>query len=308
MSSFNRFKHQLDSALDLLENSEQIKQLDLPQVLGAQMVDTESLLSRCTHICDKHKQKKPTIRIIHHLACSGGTLISKCISSLPNVYLLSEIYPFVKLPKWETKPQFSPTDISRLIEYSGIPNKENIQISLFKSAINITNESVHKAGGVLILRDHSHSDYCDDSQNSEYQNTVYSLLSEDYDIRSIATIRDPIDSYISLKKNGWVHFNPETFDEYCNRIIIFLSNFERSNIFKYEDFISNPECELEMMAKKLDITYSSEFSDIFGISKVTGDSGRSGDFILKRERVISKNDLEEMSSNENYKKIMGLIS
>jgi hypothetical protein len=34
------------------------------------------------------------IASIHHLACTGGTIISKCIASMRGVYFLSEISPF----------------------------------------------------------------------------------------------------------------------------------------------------------------------------------------------------------------------
>ena len=42
--------------------------------------------------------QKPVIRTIHHLACTGGTLISKCISSMPETALISEINPMNRFP------------------------------------------------------------------------------------------------------------------------------------------------------------------------------------------------------------------
>ena len=39
------------------------------------------------------KSQKITLRSIHHLACTGGTLISKCIASMPDVALISEVNP-----------------------------------------------------------------------------------------------------------------------------------------------------------------------------------------------------------------------
>ena len=35
----------------------------------------------------------PTLRTIHHFACTGGTVISKCLAALPQVMLISEINP-----------------------------------------------------------------------------------------------------------------------------------------------------------------------------------------------------------------------
>ncbi|MGI9318498.1 MAG: hypothetical protein ACR2QW_14300, partial [bacterium] len=36
---------------------------------------------------------KPTIRILHNMARSGGTLVSKCLGAMDSVRLFSEIHP-----------------------------------------------------------------------------------------------------------------------------------------------------------------------------------------------------------------------
>ena len=36
---------------------------------------------------------RPTLRLLHHMARSGGTLISKCLGCMSGVLLLSEIHP-----------------------------------------------------------------------------------------------------------------------------------------------------------------------------------------------------------------------
>ncbi len=35
----------------------------------------------------------PVVRLVHHLARSGGTLISRCLGCMSGVLLLSEIHP-----------------------------------------------------------------------------------------------------------------------------------------------------------------------------------------------------------------------
>src|SRR5882724_11636698 len=37
--------------------------------------------------------QRPTLRLVHHLARTGGTTIAKCIAVMPQVALLSEIHP-----------------------------------------------------------------------------------------------------------------------------------------------------------------------------------------------------------------------
>ncbi|MDF4748729.1 sulfotransferase family protein [Vibrio parahaemolyticus] len=303
MSNFNSFKHQLDSALELLESSEQIKQLDLPQVLGSQVVDTESLLSRCTHICDKHKQKKPTIRIIHHLACSGGTLISKCISAMPNVYLLSEVHPFTDLAIGKGKPKYAPSDISSLAKYAGIPKQKDLAARIFKKSIDDVYQHVESMGGILVLRDHTHADF-NTGQSIPKKSSIVELLEEDYNIQSVLTIRNPIDSYSSLVKNNWVHFEPQTFDEYCKRLLLLIDRFESIRIFKYEDFLEYPCVQMQAMAKQLELPYSDEFEDIFSVFKVTGDSGRSSDYISLRDRIAPEDVIKSSENSEVFRLIV----
>ncbi|WP_108947114.1 hypothetical protein [Shewanella halifaxensis] len=302
-NSFNKFKQQVDQALSLVESCEVIKGQQLPQLNCEQLVDTQSLLNRCEQVCDKHKKEKPTIRIIHHLACSGGTLISKCISAMPNVYLLSEVHPFTDLATGKGKPKYAPSDISSLAKYAGIPKQKELAAKLFKNSIDEVYQHVENMGGKLVLRDHTHADF-NTEQPIPTKSSIIELLEEDYNIQSVLTIRNPIDSYSSLVKNGWINFEPQTFDEYCRRLLLLLEQFEESQIFKYEDFVNSPQQGMQDLTKALDLPFDSSFEDIFGIFKVTGDSGRTADFITIREsRVSDLNELEIMKNTENLKKI-----
>ncbi|HCE2178911.1 TPA: hypothetical protein NGT44_002469 [Vibrio parahaemolyticus] len=306
MSSFNSFKHQLDSALELLESSEQIKQLNLPQVLGAPMVDTESLLARCDQICEKHRQEKPTIRIIQHLACSGGTLISKCISAMPNVYLLSEVHPYTDLATGAGKPKYAPSDIISLTKYAGIPNQRELASQLFKQSVDQVYQHVDNQGGILVLRDHTHADF-NTQEPIPKKSAIVELLEDDYEIKSALTLRDPIDSYASLVKNGWVHFEPKQFDEYCRRLLLLLKQFSPEQIFKYEDFLKAPQEQMQAICNALDLPFDVTFGDVFGMFKVTGDSGRSSDVIGERQRIAPEKLIQESHKSKFYQKFLEII-
>lgn len=302
-NNFSQFKQQIDQALSLVESASVIKEQQLPQFNSDQLVDTQSLLKRCEQVCDKHQKEKPTIRVIHHLACSGGTLISKCISAMPNVYLLSEVHPFTDLAIGKGKPKYAPSDISSLAKYAGIPKQKELAAKLFKKSIDEVYQHVESMGGILVLRDHTHADFNTD-QSIPKKSSIVELLEEDYNVQSVLTIRNPIDSYSSLVKNGWVHFKPQTFDEYCRRLLLLLEQFEKSQIFKYEEFVDSPQQQMQDLAKALGLPFDGSFEDVFGIFKVTGDSGRGTDIIATREsRVSDENELEKMINTDNFKKI-----
>ncbi len=97
-SSFELFKKQLDDSVELIEQStvSELGEINLPSNLD-DIVDTSSLLARCDSICDKHESRKPTIRIIHHLDCSGGAELSELLSVMPNIYLLNDVHLYINV-------------------------------------------------------------------------------------------------------------------------------------------------------------------------------------------------------------------
>lgn len=264
--------------------------------------EAQSLLDRCEQIV-ANTNVKPQLRIIHHLACSGGTLVSKCLAALPNIYLLSELHPTTTLHQGGGKPKFLPADVTTQARYANVPHIDELAWQLFKSNIIQTYRHVERYSGTLIIRDHTHSDFCVGEEYSDHS-TVVRALSDEFEVLRAVTLRDPIDSYISLVKNNWVHFSPGTFDEYCKRVWVFVSEYDDSQIFRYEDFVEHPKDVMVAIASLLNVTYDDSFIDTFGIFQVTGDSGRSGDIIAPRaRRELTNEEQEEFTNSQFYKLI-----
>lgn len=263
-----------------------------------------SLIEHCEKLSTTNKSKKPYIRVIHHLACSGGTIFSKCIAALPNVYLLSEANPFSPIVN-EDSPSFSPTDIPSLAKFAGVPEIETLSNSIFKNNVAELNNYIDSIGGRLVIRYHTHSDY-NTSKNLPDENHFEKLFSQTSSVLSVLTIRNPLDAYTSLKKNGWVHFEPQTFEEYCRRYLVHLSHFKKENIYRYEDFVEDPKSLVEHAARKLKLSFDESFLDIFAQFNLTGDSGRKSDFISARESRVDEDLLLEASQSESFNKICEL--
>lgn len=246
---------------------------------------------------------KPRLRVIHHFACSGGTLVSKCIAALPNVFLLSELHPSSTLHISRGKPRYLPSDIATQSRYAEVPNVQELANNIFKDSICLANEHIEAHGGNLVIRDHSHADFCV-GETIAKKSEIVTLLKTEFNVLSVVTIRNPIDAYASLVKNNWVHFSPATFDEYCKRFWAFVSNYDDEVIFKYEDFVAKPEKVLKKIAKTIELDFDSSAIDIFSVFQVTGDSGRSGSYIEKRDRKeLDEDFLKEIQSSEYFKKI-----
>src|SRR5690606_18702694 len=98
--------------------------------------NTQSLLERCTAVVSADSAKvKPTLRIIHHFACSGGTLICKCLAAQPNVFLLSELHPTTRLGINMKKAAYTPRDITTQAIYGRVPNVDELAEKLFVNGI-----------------------------------------------------------------------------------------------------------------------------------------------------------------------------
>ena len=293
-------QQELGSAIEILEKNSYVE--SLKNDLAIQKTsDTDNLLARCEEFVNTNEDVKPVVRVIHHLACSGGSLIAKCISALPNVYLLSEVHPHSYRHLSESKSIFFPSDIATLAHLARFPRAENLAVEIFRNSISQTYAHVESYGGTLILRDHSHSDYCVGEETSE-KSTVVNVLNDKFDIKSLVTIRNPIDSFASLKSNYWLHFSPATFDEYCLRVLKFLKPYKHNQIIKYESFVNSPINCMMQMCTILDLPFDDSFEDIFDYFIVTGDSGRKNSRIEPRKRrELDSSLIEEIENSKNFK-------
>jgi len=263
--------------------------------------NTQSLLERCAAVVNADSANtKPTLRIIHHFACSGGTLISKCLAAQPNVFLLSELHPTTRLGINMNTAAYTPRDITTQAIYGRVPEADKLAEKLFVNGIIETEKHIRERGGYLVIRAHTHADYCTDNPVPDVD-TLTRLLEPYFDIKHLVTVRNPIDSFMSLRENGWVHFKPDSFDEYCRRLLKFLESFDGCQIVKYEEFVEQPERQLKEITKVLNLEYKANNLDDLDIFKISGDSGRSGSKIKPRTRKeISEHYKKEVSESLSF--------
>lgn len=304
-SLVSRLRAELDEALVLLKEFQQIDDVPVP-VSGD--VLPPNLLEQCLVLCEAHSSTQPEpIRTVHHFACTGGTLISKCIASMPNTQLLSEIDPLSMAQQSPSKPRFAPTDMITLMRQSTRGATPELIMKLFLSNLEVIHSESICSGLRLVLRDHAHSHYCRDEPSPD-RPSLRSLVASRFPVLSLVTVRDPIDSYLSLKANGWLHFIPATFDEYCRRYIDFIHAHDGIPVVHYENFVAHPKIEMEKICRILDLPFNPEFCDLFDVYRITGDSGRSGRSIEARSRQSDAAGLvDEMSSSTVYQQLRSLM-
>ncbi|MEM6820977.1 MAG: sulfotransferase family protein [Verrucomicrobiota bacterium] len=258
-----------------------------------------SLLARCRELTAATAQDQEPVRILHHFACTGGTLISKCLAVMPNTLVLSEIDPFSSLPL--RKSNFAPTDLIKLLKSSGREIDPELIGAVFLAGLTAIKNHSQDRGIRLVLRDHSHSQFCVGGV-PRLQPSMGRLLKNNFEVISVVTVRHPIDSYLSLIANEWVHFEPKTFEEYCKRYLIFLDHHRDAKLYSYESFVEEPLKITASLCTDLQLKFNADSLESYSAFSLTGDSGRSSDQIKPRPRRDIPNALlSEILASASYR-------
>ncbi|MEM9128166.1 MAG: sulfotransferase [Pseudomonadota bacterium] len=248
-----------------------------------------SLLQQCEELCAQ--TSTPPLRTIHHLACSGGTVISKCIAAMPNAILLGEIDPLSRM-RIEHPDKFAPTDLLIHLRRSPRTVPDTVLEKVFQAGLQALHNDLVSSGQTLVLRDHAHSQFCTD-EDPVSRPTLHELCSKILPMRSVVTIRHPLDAFLSLHTGNWQHFAPFTLEEFALRTASFLGRHQEIPIVRYEDFAAEPEPALQTICDHLDLAYSPLATDLIALFQLSGDSGRSGAAIALRERRPVPEEIEE---------------
>ena len=241
-----------------------------------------SLLEQCHRMLDE--TRPAPIRLLHHFACTGGTVLAKCVAALPNALLLSEIDPLSTVTYATGQPIFAPTDLVLNTRYAARDQDETVLIEIFRGGLDALRAAAGRKGQHLILRDHSHSHFCVDI-DPESRPTLREMMPADVPLRSVVTLRHPVDSWLSLSRMGWHGtMRPATIDEYARRYLAFLARHEGCPQLRYEDFLENPAARLADLCTWLDLPWSEDALDLFPMIRMSGDSGRSGGILTPRSR------------------------
>ena len=188
--------------------------------------------------------------------------------------------------------KFTPADLMRLAQFSNRAPSQEEKIDLFLSGLSTLYQSNVGKGLRLLVRDHAHSHFCVGPEVPS-RPSLLELLRRDYPVRSIVTVRHPIDSYLALFSNKWLHFQPEDVDEYAKRYEAFLDCYAEHPIFRYEDFIEKQDETLQHICNGLDLGFPEGYQDLFMSHSFSGDSGRRGQKIECRPRRPIAEDLEQ---------------
>ncbi len=262
----------------------------------------DGLADQCTTLARQHPAPDP-FRFVHHFACTGGTLICKALAAMPNTTLLSEIDPLstLGLPHRNTAPQFRPTDMIFAGRVAARPISDSTAQRMGVASICAMQKSLVEEGRHLCIRVHSHSQYCSDIR-PDGRPGVQETLAEIGPALGVVTVRHPIESFLSVRRNGWIHFRPDSVEEYARRYLLFLDDHRDLQIFKYEDFVNAPDPVLKQICDALALPFAPGTEALLPIIHLSGDSGRSSDQQIapRPRRAVSDELVKEISESTSF--------
>lgn len=246
------------------------------------------------------------ILTLHHFAASGGTVISKILSTGLNVCLLNEVHPqYVNFnPK-----SFSPTTLMEefFVRYGNLhEGVDELLDKKFISDLSLLVEDKFFENRILILRDWTHGDFferqsnrgsylCDLLNISPLKTSLYHPL---------VTIRNPIDNFLSGCRSGFFKAINDNFDVFCALYLEFYNHYKSkgSIIIKYEDIINKTDNFQILLDQEYGIKFPENYRDLINRYNFSGDSGRSsGDLQVRPRRDEDLEIASELKTSDAFK-------
>lgn len=251
--------------------------------------------------------RKPTIRVLHHLARSGGTVISQCLAVMDSVILLSEIHP---LGTAQFNPLAQARDWFQLISDEDSRARGKLNRSGFVDAIALIHRRCDQRGKRLVIRDWSHLDFTGAPflQNPSYLLQTAEVLRERFDVIHVATVRHPLDQLNSLHRlaNIQRHWDEPTI---LHGFRCFAEQAVEIGFLRYEDFVADPDKVLRQLCERLQLDFDDRYKDRWAdYRNITGAVGTTRTTIEAEPRgAVDPELLSRLSENDDYRTILELL-
>ena len=267
--------------------------------------------------------EKPVLPVIHHLARSGGTIMSRCIACMDNIAMLSEVHPDgLHYFNGNHHPFLQGANRLKLLTQEDCEKINSGQEYTFREMIVLVQKRAAEKGKILVVRDWTHLDFCSVPyhNNPTYNSKLVSDLEQDFTVIRTCTVRHPIDQWISSLKLPLLakdsHFTVERF---LHDHLKFTELAVKIGYLRYENFTKNPGESMKLLCERLQLPYDSGF-----IAKwpqyqyMTGDMNPVRQTDPQRMQVLQKIVplprpnvheilLEQFRSNADYNRSLELL-
>lgn len=264
---------------------------------------------RTAAIAPKRRVDRPTLRLVHHMARSGGTLISRCLGCMSGVLLLSEIHPL-------GTAQFNPL-VQAQRWYGLLSSQDLAELRArgrigFVDAIELIYQRAADAGQRLLIRDWSHLDFTGVPfvDKPSFRFLTADALAGRFALRQICTVRHPLDQWLSLRGLAVVQ-NKLALDDYLAGYRRFAERAREIGFFRYEEFVADPAAVMKELCRRLDLRFDRRFAERWSsYAFVTGDvAGSRSGFTIQPvpRRAVEPELLDAVHANPDYRASLEML-
>jgi len=252
---------------------------------------------------------RPILRLVHHMARSGGTLISKCLGCMSGVLLLSEIHPL-------GTNHFNPL-IQAQRWYGLLSSQDLIELKArgrvgFADAIELIRRRAEECSQRLVIRDWSHLDFTGVPfvARPAHRLLTAEALAGRYELRQVCTVRHPLDQWLSLSQLAVVQ-GRLSLEAYLAGYRRFAEVANAIGFQRYEDLTRDPQRVMKTLCEALQLRFDRSFAARWReYTFVTGDvaGSRGGQAIQPvPRRPAAPELLARLADNEDYRTSLGLL-
>lgn len=246
--------------------------------------------------------------IMYCYARSGGTIINRCLGSLPDTIVMSEVNEIEGAGDIENDLR-TIKDQARGwygIELNSIGYINNIQ------ELNLIAKKQNKK---VIIRDWSFVNFVPKKSNNFSPPNKIPLINEfggNNEFNFFAVVRNAIDVWLSLEHSSTLK-NGDPDLEYLLKFVEDLKN-NNIKIFKYEDFCNNPDEFMKELCKNTGLIYSDSYKNYNNFINFNGDRvsensrglGRNKITKIKR-RIATKEEVKYLYENTKMRDINKIL-
>ncbi|WP_197451346.1 tetratricopeptide repeat protein [Rosistilla oblonga] len=180
----------------------------------------------------------------------------------------------------------------------------------FCDAIELLLQRCDALGKTLVIRDWSHADFHGFPYFSDctYQLRLREVLLQRFDVRSVATVRHPLNHYLSMKqltvlKKRWDDCQVLTGMHH------FAEEIQSMPWFRHEDFACDSDGILQQITVELGIPFAPSYRDLWWKgSKITGDGTRqNGQIRAPIRRSVPTELWPVLSNSTQFRQTLDLL-
>lgn len=239
----------------------------------------------------------------------------KCIGCMDGVVLLSELHPLA----WKL---FNP--LKQAEQWFGLVSQDDVLAlqkknkgrEIYANAIALIERRCEERGDTLVLRDWAHLDYTGYPflATPAYHPLLFSELEQGSDIVRISTARDPVTQWQSLSgpvvMQELVRSGEFGLDKFLAGYRKYAELCVQTGFIRYEDFLKNPERELQKLCEHLEIRFDPGFvSKWAAYTTISGDTNplNPAKITIRPQRPVDPDLKKRFLANADYHRACELL-